>query len=249
MQQLRDPKKGCPWDLAQTHESLMPYLLEETHEVREALIKQGAKSDEFAEELGDLLFQVVFHAQLLAESGGPTFEQIAENCAQKLITRHPHVFDPGHPGFDSAASVNSEWEKLKGSKVSAQDKLGSIPFDLPALQKAYRLGEKASSLGFKWDSSESAWNKLEEELSELKNAPTHSKKQEELGDLLFAIAQWSRMERLEPEWSLQKGNEKFTKRFLKITDLAKKSGKSLEALSQTELLSLWEQAKSVDSEP
>lgn len=249
MKALRDPKSGCPWDQAQTHESLMPYLLEETFEVRDALLKNGEDSEAFAEELGDLLFQVVFHAQLLTERRGIDFNQIADRCADKLIRRHPHVFDPAHPGFDSATAVNSQWEQLKGAKVSAADKLGSIPAELPALQRAYRLGEKAASLGFDWPSSSEAWTKVQEELAELQAATTETAKQEELGDLLFALAQWARKERLEPEWTLTRGNEKFQNRFLKVDALAGQQNLDLKKLSSAAILDLWRQAKAVDSQP
>lgn len=247
MKRLRDPQNGCPWDLSQTHESLMPYLLEETFEVRDALLQKGQDSDEFLEELGDLLFQVVFHAQLLSERRGISFEQIADKCAQKLIKRHPHVFDPSHPGFESPAQVNSQWETLKAVKASAATKVASVPSDLPALQRAYRIGEKASSLGFAWPSSQEAWQKVTEELGELQSAPDKAAREMELGDLLFALAQWSRMEGIEPEWAASKANLKFLRRFERVDQLALEQGKDLKSLDQSELLALWEKSKSVDS--
>ncbi len=247
MKRLRDPQTGCPWDLSQTHESLMPYLLEEAHEVRESLLEDGQDSEHFVEELGDLLFQVVFHAELLKERRGITFDQIAERCAQKLIRRHPHVFDPNHPGFATADAVNSQWEQLKGGKVTATSKLESIPRELPALQRAYRIGEKAASMGFSWQSSEEAWAKVQEELAEVAGATTTAQKESELGDVLFALAQWARMEGFEPEWAATKANLKFVSRFAEVEKLASKNGQGLKDLSQNELLALWKQAKSVDS--
>ncbi|HVJ64516.1 MAG TPA: nucleoside triphosphate pyrophosphohydrolase [Bdellovibrionota bacterium] len=247
MKRLRDPQNGCPWDLAQSHESLMPYLLEETHEVRDALLQNGPDSEEFVEELGDLLFQVVFHAQLLAERRGIDFDHIAQKCADKLVRRHPHVFDPAHPGFDSPGAVNAQWEQLKGPKVSATTKLESIPHELPALQRAYRLGEKASSFGFRWPSSAEAWAKVEEELEELRSSTNHESREEELGDLFFALAQWARMEGIEPEWATAQANHKFTQRFAKLDALAESRGTSLKTLSLGQLLELWKEAKSVDS--
>jgi MazG family protein len=247
MKQLRSPDSGCPWDLSQTHESLMPYLLEETHEVRDALVQHGPDSEEFVEELGDLLFQVVFHAQLLAERRGIDFDHIAQKCADKLIRRHPHVFDPNHPGFESAGAVNAQWEQLKGVKTSALSKLESIPRDLPALQRAYRIGEKAASLGFQWQKPTEAWAKAQEEWSELEKAQTTEEQETELGDLFFALSQWARMQSIEPEWATTKANQKFMSRFGMVEKLAQKQGLELKTMSPSELISLWKEAKSVDS--
>jgi len=242
---LRDPKGGCPWDKAQSHETLMTYLLEEVHEVRDALSEHGENSKEFIEELGDVLFQVTFHAQLLSERGLTNLNKIASDLNDKMVARHPHVFDPKHDGFSDAEAVNKAWEGLKSNanKTKASTKLKNIPANLPALQRSYRLGEKAASLGFSWDEPDQAFKKITEELQELVESESKESRQEELGDLLFAISQWARMTGLDPEWALTKANSKFMNRFEKMESFMSKD-ESFKEMTLAQKLDLWKSAKS-----
>jgi tetrapyrrole methylase family protein/MazG family protein len=235
---LRGPD-GCPWDKAQTHESLAPYAIEEALEL-EAAIYTG-EAPLIKEELGDVLLQVVLHAQLLKERGQGDFEAIAELLSEKLVRRHPHVFGDVHAS--SAADVQKNWQDIK-----AQEKKGTptnpleVKSGLPALRRAHQIGEKSREWKFDWPESEQVWDKVQEELNELRTAPQEDL-EEELGDLLFTLAQWARHKGLEPETALQKANNKFEKRFAKVLTLAQEKNRTWESLSDTEKDILWNQVK------
>ena len=185
MQRLR-AKKGCPWDRKQTHKSLLPYILEEAYEVIEEINKNDKVH--MKEELGDLLLQVVFHAQIAAEAGDFTIAEVAKGISDKLVTRHPHIF--GNKKLKTAAAVREFWEKHKKEVKKRDSVIDGVPVALPALLRARRLQSKAISAGFKWKNDQGIIAKINEELAEVKQAVKSKKKkhiEEEIGDLLFAV--------------------------------------------------------------
>ncbi len=258
MRSLRGAERGCPWDKQQTHESLLPYLLEEAAEYREAILTLGPQNQDTLLELGDVLFQVVFHAQLLEEKGISHFDAIAENIAHKLIHRHPHVFDPNHPPFQTPEQVSRAWESLKAAQKAQQSlhsapqtntrsqRVSGVPKGLPSLQRAARTGEKAASFGFDWQSAAHVIDKIEEETRELKEALASGSKakiEEELGDLLFACAQFARKQNIDPEIQTSRATLKFLGRFELMENLVLQEGKSWDSLSIDELETYWVKAK------
>ena len=257
---LRDPAGGCPWDLEQTHASLVPYVLEEAHEVADA-IRHG-DDRHLAEELGDLLLQVVLHAQIASEAGRFNLEQIARGISAKLVRRHPHVF-AGAEAADSAA-VRRSWEAIKAeerhrragmeegadapaSASPLSDRLAGKVRGQPALAGAMTISHKAAAAGFEWDAIDVVWAKVHEELDELKEAvaeaqasgePSHA--QEELGDLLFTLVNVARWCCLDPEAGLAGTNRRFLDRFSRVEAAL---GGDLQGRSIQELENLWRQAK------
>ena len=243
MEKLRSPE-GCPWDRKQTHESLLPYLLEETYEVIDA-VKKG-NDEELKEELGDLLLQVVFHSQIAKERGAFDIEDVVDSIAKKLIHRHPHVFG-GREDIKTAEDVNREWEKLKEKEGKKKGSLlDGIPESMPALERAYKLQKRAAKVGFDWESFEGIKEKLVEELSEIEEELKRGngeKIEEEVGDLLFMAVNLARFLGVHPEIALRRANEKFEKRFRYIEKRAKEMGKNLEKMSLEEMEALWQEAK------
>ncbi len=241
METLRG-ENGCPWDKAQKREDLKTYLVEETYEVIDAI---DSKSDEkLKEELGDLLLQIVFHAEISKEEGKFDIEDVSESINEKLIRRHPHVF--GDTKAKTPDVVLRNWEKIKKKEKEGKSTFDGVPKILPALLKSYRLQEKASRVGFDWEESIEVEKKIKEEWKELKNAIKTKDKEkikEELGDLLFAIVNFSRFLKLDPEDTLQMANEKFVKRFKKMEEKARKRGEELHGMTLSEMDSLWEEAK------
>ncbi|MGB6296841.1 MAG: nucleoside triphosphate pyrophosphohydrolase [Rivularia sp. (in: cyanobacteria)] len=244
---LRSPSGGCPWDLAQTPETLTPYVVEEAYEVVDA-IKSGDKNH-VAEELGDLLLQVVLQAQIFGESGDFTLKEVAEGITQKLIRRHPHVF--GDVSVQSVDEVNQNWENIKaaekGETVAESQKLSkklsSYTRKLPPLMATMKLSQKAADIGFEWDDINGVWEKYEEELGEFKQAlaeESPQRQQEELGDLLFSLLQLARWNNLDPSEALQGTNKRFIQRFEKMEAFAERP---LSEYSLLELEALWQQAK------
>lgn len=232
----------CPWDRIQTHLSLRRCLLEETYEVLEA-IDSGNKT-ELRKELGDLLLQVVFHANIGEEENQFTLSEVIKGESKKLIDRHPHVF--GEVNVSGAEEVKRNWEHLK-KKEGRKSVIEGIPEELPALLKAYRIQEKASKVGFDWNDSEPAFAKILEELNELK-ANVESGRDEkdiedELGDLLFSIVNYSRFLKLNPEDALRRTIRKFKDRFSKIEKFAEDNGKVLEEMTLEEMDEIWNRAK------
>ncbi|MBP7843376.1 MAG: nucleoside triphosphate pyrophosphohydrolase [Proteobacteria bacterium] len=249
--QLRDPKDGCPWDLAQSHESLLPYFLEELHEFQDCVLNEKPDNPHFQEELGDLLFQVLFHFQLLGEKTGVQLDEVASKVADKLIHRHPHVFDKNGPKLSRPEEVEAQWEKRKSleksHKKSISERLNDIPKGLPALQRAQRLGEKASSLGFDWRSDKEIWSKIKEEILEFEQATNDTHAQEEFGDILFVLTQLSRKKGWSSEIILTKANDKFTKRMSQMETLINKRQLVWEKLNVDELEMLWQEVKKIQT--
>jgi len=250
---LRSPQ-GCPWDRQQTHHSLRTYLLEETYEVLEAL--EAGEEQKLAGELGDLLLQIVFHAQLAAEAGRFDVRDVIERIHAKMIRRHPHVF--GRVRAKSSAQVLKNWERLKAAERREQSEaaaatsdseaslLDGVPRTLPALLEAHQLTRRAARVGFDWDEIEGLFEKLREETAELRETlgqPDRVRLEEEVGDLLFVAANIARFLDVDPEIALKKANRKFTERFKAMERQAARAGRRLRGGSKDELEALWEASK------
>ena len=243
MRRLRAPG-GCPWDAEQTHESLTRYLLEETYEVMEAIDEKSPQH--LKEELGDLLLQPVFHAAIAEESGEFTINDIITTLCEKLVRRHPHVF--GDLEIKDSDAQIENWEKIK--KLEKGDErpsaLSGVPAHLPALLKAHKISEKASRVGFDWDHADQVFAKVMEELHEFEEAwagGNQSRMEDEMGDLLFAIANLGRFLNLNPEEALRKTIARFQKRFSYVEDELLRQGVPMQNATLDEMDVLWEQAK------
>lgn len=248
VKELREPETGCPWDLEQTHSSLLSYLFEESYEFKEAV--ERGKPEEMKGELGDILLQVLLHSQIASENNNFDIEDVAKSLADKMIRRHPHVFNNISNNKVSSQEVTENWkaikEKEKGKKTRA---IESKVLHAPALEAACNIGKKTKLLNFDWsDASQVAW-KVEEEWQELKEElmPSVLNKErigEELGDFLFSAAQLARHLDHDPEELLQRANRKFLKRFHKVEDLITHDGLSFKDLTQEELDHYWVRVKS-----
>ena len=241
---------GCPWDREQTHESLKPYLIEEAYEAIEAI--NSGSDDQLIEELGDLLLQVVFHAQLAESEDRFDIDDVLRGIIEKLKRRHPHVY--GDTVAESSNQVIKNWEEIKRKEKREKKGSGSVldglPEMLPALIKARRIQEKVSRIGFDWDRTEEVMLKIEEELKELKEASRINDREaieEELGDLLFSVANLARFVSLCPEDALRKTIDKFQKRFRYIEQELPKRGKKLGEASLEDMDKLWEEIKNKES--
>lgn len=248
MARLRDPKSGCPWDRAQTFASLVPCTLEEAYEVADSVAREDLT--ELKEELGDLLFQVVFYARIAEEAGAFAFEDVAAVMTEKLIRRHPHVF--GEASYADIAEQSVAWEQIKaeergGGTVSALD---GVPQALPALMRAVKLQRRAARVGFDWSDLEPVFDKIAEEIGEIREATqTHAGAErvaDEVGDLLFACANLARHLDVDPETALRDANSRFQKRFRYIEDGLAKADRTPQQASLEEMDALWEQAKVAD---
>ena len=243
MRRLRDPQGGCPWDLQQDFRSLAPFTLEEAYEVVELLERN--QLDALKDELGDLLFQVVFLAQLAAEAGRFDFHDVAAAIADKLYRRHPHVFGDASAEGD----LGLRWDALKSSERQARGQHGvldDVPLALPALNRSMKLGKRAARVGFDWPDAVGARAKVLEELSEFDAAiasGSAAHMQEELGDLLLALSSWARHLQLDPETALRHSNRKLELRFAHMEQLAAAEGLALQSLSAQRWDALWLQAK------
>ncbi|MCS6895002.1 MAG: nucleoside triphosphate pyrophosphohydrolase [Bacteroidia bacterium] len=234
-------REKCPWDRAQTFESLMPLTWEETAELIEAL--QNGIPEAITEELGDVLLHVLFYAQLAEEKGWTTIEEVIERLTQKLIARHPHVY--GTAQVQDARAVIARWEAIKRAQRGSSP-LAGIPERLPPLLQSYRLQEKAAALGFDWANPQALYPKLEEELSELQNAlqtQDYESAAKELGDVLFVLVNLARHLRIDPERALSATNQKFKARFAWMERQAQQDHKDLSACSSEELESYWQASK------
>jgi len=246
MARLREPAGGCPWDLEQDFRSIAPYTLEEAYEVADAA--ERGDLDDLKEELGDLLLQVVFHAQMASEQGAFDFGDVVEGICDKLVRRHPHVF--GAASVDSAAAQTEAWERIKAEERTGRGPAGvldDVPIGLPALTRASKLGRRASRVGFDWPDAAGPRRKVDEELAELDAAVAGAEEREaveaEFGDLLFAIVNYARHLGIDPESALRRGNEKFIRRFRQVEAHAAGSGVALEEAGIDQLDRWWEDAK------
>lgn len=243
---------GCPWDREQSHQTLRSYLLEEAYEVLEAI--DSGDPGRLRDELGDLLLQIVFHAELARRAGQFDIGQVLDSIHSKMVRRHPHVF--GRQRATSSAEVLRNWEELKAAErradtAAASSLLAGIPRSLPALLEAYQLGQRAARIGFDWEHVEDLLSKLQEECAELRqalatpNQAAPEKLEEELGDLLFVTVNLVRFLGLDPEVVLKKANRKFVARFQKMEQRARQQGRRLAEVSREEMEKLWEESKLV----
>jgi len=256
MATLRSPG-GCPWDREQTIDSLKPFLLEETYEVLEAIDRGDHAA--LCEELGDFVFEAVFLAQMEAEAGHFTIADSLRSISDKLVRRHPHVFQrgEGEPALDSAGQVRVRWEEVKAQEragaAAPKTLLSGIARALPALLRAYHIGLRAASVGFDWTSTSDVVAKIQEEVDEIREvisgpgALDRDRAEEEMGDLLFSIAQLSRQLGIEPETALRKANDKFTRRFTDVETTVAATGRSMRETSLEELEAAWQRAKATPS--
>jgi MazG family protein len=252
MRILRSPD-GCPWDREQTLKTLRPFLVEETYEVIDAINHNDAKA--LQNELGDFVFEAVFLAQVCEEESQFTLADALGSVAEKLIRRHPHVFDINgntdtKEPLKSADEIKRRWEEIKAEeqKSAGQDPsvLGGLPRELPGLLRAYRMGRRVATVGFDWEHPSGIIKKVEEELQELKAAITEgngNQIEEELGDLLFSLTNLSRQFDIDPEGALQGANDKFAARFLKLEQRFETLGRSLRDATLKEMDSEWQQVK------
>lgn len=242
MRRLRDPVSGCPWDRAQDFASIAPYTLEEAHEVADAIAR--ADWTQLRDELGDLLFQVVFYARLGEERGWFDFASLTEGIRDKLQRRHPHVFAAQDSQATDAHTLNQAWEHSKAGERAAQGATGvldGVALALPALTRAAKLGKRAARVGFDWPDAGAVGGKVREELAELTTelvAGQQEAASEELGDLLFALAQYSRHLGLDPESALRQANRKFERRFAAMENQLQVAGRDLQQMSAAD----WDQA-------
>ncbi|MEA5561836.1 nucleoside triphosphate pyrophosphohydrolase [Planktothrix agardhii] len=245
---LRSPEGGCPWDLEQTPETLVPYIIEEAYEVVDAI--RSGDQNAIADELGDLLLQVILQAQIAGESNQFSLEEIANNITEKLIRRHPHVF--GAVEVNSVEEVRQNWEEIKSNErgetpetKTFSSKLSRYARQLPPLIAGMKISQKAASIGFEWDNIEGVWDKFEEEVAEFKEAIQGSDKehqQAELGDILFVLINLARWYNLDPHIGLQETNHRFIKRLSKVEEYC---DRPLSEYSLEELDALWQQAKAI----
>ena len=248
MARLRDPDVGCPWDSAQTYASIVPHTIEEAYEVADAI--ERGDLDDLCDELGDLLFQVVFYARIASEEGRFDFRDVVEGISTKMIRRHPHVFS--NASYENVEEQSRAWEHIKGrEKVERGRKedgaLAGIENSLPALTRAVKLQRKASREGFDWPEVAPVLDKIAEELSELREElhalPDRKRVAAELGDLLFTCVNAARHLDVDPEQALRGANRRFEQRFREIETILGKGGKAVREMGQAELEVLWEEVK------
>jgi tetrapyrrole methylase family protein/MazG family protein len=233
---------GCAWDRKQTHKSLLPYLIEETYEVVEAV--ENEDYSHLREELGDLLCQIVFHAQMAENAGEFNIDDSVNDISQKLISRHPHVF--GEKKNLDPSQVRDQWEKIKIESGEKESVVSGIPKSAPALIKAFRFGEKAGGVGFDWENPQEVMLKIKEEIQEIESELANSDRarlEEEIGDLLFVTASLARKLEINPEQALNKTLAKFAKRFEYIERKVRESGKSFDSFTLADLEAWWQEAK------
>jgi ATP diphosphatase len=254
MARLRDPHGGCPWDLEQDFASIAPFTIEEAYEVADAIARGDPEHLKY--ELGDLLLQVVYHAQMAKEARLFDFDDVAAAIADKMIRRHPHVF--GSAAVDGAQAQSRAWEAVKAAERARQagaaqrdhGVLDDVPLALPALVRAAKLQRRAARVGFDWPEAAQVLDKMEEEIAELrtelKDKAHRDRLSDEIGDLLFAAVNLARHLEVEPETALRQANAKFERRFRAIEDALRARGRRLEDASLDEMEALWQQAKTTE---
>ncbi|NVJ99102.1 MAG: nucleoside triphosphate pyrophosphohydrolase [Alphaproteobacteria bacterium] len=251
MERLRDPENGCPWDVDQTFETIAPYTIEEAYEVDEAIRANDMQS--LKDELGDLMFQAVFHAQMAREAGHFSFDDVVQGVSEKMVRRHPHVF--GDATVEDADAQTKAWERHKAKERKEKaEAAGTVPsvldgvtVGLPSLLRAIKLQNRAARVGFDWPQTEQVLDKLQEEANELlaeyRTQAPHPRLKEEFGDMLFVMANLARHMKIDPEEALRGANAKFERRFHRIEELLHSRGKSPEQSDLAEMDALWDQAK------
>jgi|SRR5690554_32985 len=238
---VRRLRKECPWDREQTNDSIKASTIEEAYEVVEAI--DSKNYNELKKELGDLLLHVVFHTTIAEEENHFNLNDVIESIKEKLIRRHPHVF--GNTEVTGVEHVKRNWEAMK-LKEGRKSVIDGVPVSLPALQRAHRLQEKASKVGFDWERKEDVWKKVEEELSEIKNAGTDKEEiEKEFGDLLFSLVNYARFIGINPENALRRTNEKFVKRFQYVEEKINESGRKISESNLKEMDKYWEESKAL----
>ncbi|HEX5488340.1 MAG TPA: nucleoside triphosphate pyrophosphohydrolase [Rhodanobacteraceae bacterium] len=248
MARLRDPERGCPWDAKQDFDSIAPYTIEEAYEVADAI--QRRDYDDLRGELGDLLFQVIFHSRMAEEAGHFNFDEVAAGLADKLTRRHPHVF--GDTRYASAEEQSRAWEELKARERTDKgdddaSALAGIAAGLPEWRRAVKLQQRAAMVGFDWPGPAPVLDKLEEEIGEVRaefeQGADRDRLEDEIGDVLFVIANLARHAKLDPGHALRRANTKFERRFRRMEALAAESGETLAGKSLAEQDALWDRAK------
>jgi ATP diphosphatase len=246
MRRLRDPVAGCPWDIEQTFATIAPYTLEEAHEVADVIERQAW--EELPGELGDLLFQVVYHAQMARDAGLFGFDEVVRTISDKMVARHPHVFGD-ESREKSAAQQTADWEKIKAAERGPAGVLDGVALGLPALVRAVKLQKRAARVGFDWPSTDEVLAKMREEMAELVEARQSlgpDEVVEEFGDLMFVMANLARHMQVDPEAALRAANTKFTRRFEKIEAWLAEAGKTPAMSDLAEMDALWNRAKAED---
>ena len=245
MERLRDPQRGCPWDLEQTSRTIAPYTIEEAYEVADAIERDDAAA--MRDELGDLLFQVVFHAQMASERGAFAFDDVVTAICDKLERRHPHVF--GDARIDDAAAQTVAWEEQKRleREQAGASVLDDVPLALPALTRANKLGKRAALVGFEWPDVAGALDKLDEELGELRQEVREQAGEaaisDELGDVLFCVVNVCRYLKIDPDTALRGANAKFERRFGYVERRLREQGRSARDATLAEMDQLWDEGK------
>ena len=241
VQIMDDLREKCPWDRKQTIDSLRILTIEETYELADAITDHDWKG--IKEEIGDILLHIIFYAKIGSEQNQFTLEEAINSISEKLISRHPHIY--GDVVVNNEEDVKQNWEKLK-LKEGKKSVLSGVPKSLPAIVKATRLQEKAKQVGFEWDNRDQVWDKVEEEIMELKEAvggQVQERIEDEFGDLMFSLVNYARFLKVDPENAIEKTNKKFKARFMAMETEAAKIGKSLDELSLEEMDSIWNQIK------
>ncbi len=248
MARLRDPDRGCPWDVEQDFTTIAPYTIEEAYEVADA-IARGDMAD-LKDELGDLLLQVVFHSRMAEELGHFRFDDVAEAIHAKMIRRHPHVFGAADADTPEAATVS--WEAIKAEErkarpVQFESRLDGVPLALPALTRGLKLSRRAAAAGFEWPDLAAVWDKVDEEIGELKAeieaGSAHDRLEDEFGDILFTLVNVARWLKVDPEKALARANAKVSQRFQTIERAANAAGERLEDWSLEQMEAVWQEAK------
>ena len=246
MARLRDPETGCPWDVEQSFETIAPYTIEEAHEVSDAIERKAW--DELKDELGDLLFQSVFHAQIAKDLGLFDFDDVVNAISDKMVSRHPHVFGD-ESNKKSAEQQTADWEAVKAAERAAKSEKGvldGVAMGLPALMRAVKLQKRAARVGFDWPETSMVLDKLVEEAQEIAEAKDHPNLEEEFGDLLFVMANLGRHLKVDPEKALRAANAKFTRRFNYIEETLSKDGRAPTDSTLEEMDAIWDQAKAAE---